>query len=137
MNNVKEAESNQMKHYIEEETGYAVDIKIPDDIVARFFSLFVEPNTTDGKINVSKVLDAVKDAEWLVYKVEYQYEISNTLYGLGGCKSAEKILADDKISLFILDLLKLFESEGYFVREFPLFFHNTMMDLSFNMYTFE
>ena len=126
-----------MKHYLDED-GYPQNIEIPVQSVDKFLELFVNHNVKeDGTINMGAVMKDIYAAENKQYVVMYQYELCKTLHGLGRNPIAESILGDDAIKLFILELLQFFVAQDYIRQEFPLFLHNTFMDLGFNLYSFD
>ena len=126
-----------MKHYLDD-NGFTPELDIPEEISDKFLSTFVHPNVKeDGKVDMDRVLDNIFAAERTQYEVMYQYDLCETLQGVGGSLSVESFFKEDETKTFILDMFKFFISNDYIHEEFPLFFHRTLMALAINLYDFK
>ena len=126
-----------MKHYLDD-NGVTPDLDIPEEIVDKFLTVFVHPNVKeDGKVDMDSVLANIFAAERAQYDVMYQYDICETIHGLGGSPSVESFFEGDETKTFILNMFKFFISKDYIHEEFPLFFHHTLMVLAINLYDFK
>ena len=126
-----------MKHFINDD-GDRLDIEVPDYFVESFYRLFLHKIIGESEGDVREKLRVeIMETEWLLYDVLYSYELAKDLNGIGGGPTLETLFNDDQRMKLILDIYKWWCSMGMYPGEFPLWWHDFLIQCWFNCFSFK
>lgn len=126
-----------MKHLISDD-GNRLDIEVPDYFIESFYRLFLHKIIGESESDICEKLRVeIMETEWLLYDVLYSYELAKDLNGIGGGPTLETLFNDDKRMKLILDMYEWWCSIDMYPEEFPLWWHNFLIQCWFNCFSFK
>lgn len=125
-----------MRHYIDD-NGYNIDIVLPNELELKFYRLFIQPILIE---DTAKIEDSLRtrifETEWLYYTVVHSYNIAESLGGIGGGPTVDTVFANEPDKRLIVEIYRWWLSQDMYPKEFPLWWHDFLMECWFNCYEF-
>ena len=127
--------SESKKHYIDN-VGDTSKVKVPDDLTMKFCELVLDPILEAGGDIRENLRTAIKELDWEVHTIMYDYSLAESLNGIGGSPTTKTLYQDEPEKRIIVDIYEDWISSGYLKEEFYLYWHDFLMDCWIGCYTF-
>lgn len=123
-----------LKHYLGEVVKYNNEADINSIfpvLVEKWNSIVGQDLTKDEKSK--QFMSFVKDLEWSVYEVMYDYDIIQSLQGISQ-RTLSDCYPNDPNKRAVLDCFVRWIDAEMWNREFIIYFHDLLMDMAINFY---